>query len=552
MAGEYPFINAPGSGWHDTSPNSGTVARQIRSQTKAQLLQEAASLVPDASKLSEELIKHKISGGDKAFFVGRLNQMLNDYLQEYNSNPFFAFSKKGKDLAKEMQRHVNHPILTQLEVENEHNEALRKRAIEKGIDSQVNVVNGKISVLNHKTGEFYDKESDVIDANDEVLTPESITSQFGKRGFYNVKNPYQPAKAPQVTMASRKEVQEFINSVMEGMGSTTTESLTSELEGVLGRRTKMNADQLEKKMLSILSPAGMPSNYWDTLLSTVYTDFLSKGYKLPSKKQAVEIATQSLIDQINGRGVFEGEYTSRPMEIAKTQSTLAKEKKEQTASVGALESFFTDNSVGDPAQITGLSKDGDRWSLPGKAISSSIVFEQAAGERGKLPYLSNPLYKILADKEVKTLFGEVPVNKALTLPATDGQFKIVKDKDGKQWMVFDIFAAKSAFGDAKVGAKEEAKDLTDAEKVHLEGIFSTMEKRKEDGALGYDYEDNSYYGYENYVRVPVKVAFDPYKTSQLRIVDRQDFYIDRAAETLGKAPAPGTGSTGTTRNRFQP
>jgi hypothetical protein len=553
----YPFINNPGSGWHDTGPSSRTVARQLKTATRQQLQQEAASLLPDSQKLSEELMKYNISGGDRTQFVGALNGMMNEYLNSYNENPYFAFTKKGRDISKQMQRLVNHPMLKSLEDTYKKNEAAYEQAQKDGLLSMVNVQNGKVNVYNHKNKRFEFVDPSSIDPNNhEVLSVQDAIYKKAERGFFNPQNEYEPDEAASVTMASYKDVISHINSILQDTGSTESEQFNMALKtnvqslaDAVSRITKFNKGQLDQKARAIFSDAGLPANYWDTLLSTVYTKY--RGQKPPSIEQAYMEAAGTLSDIIYGRSTSSVKYDALPTTVRGALEDNKSKEKSIKADIG-LYSGFAAGAIGAVDQVI-ISPNGN--AKQARTIGDNL-WDEYKGDgvvpSGWLPFNANPVFKVYAPSgETLTTLDGQPLNKAGVIPQPGGRTSIVHGDDG-YYLVTDVLASTDALN-GDWDQVYNASDLSEEDEMHIERLGKKLKDLRNDKnvMVGFDPYDKATEGFlsvfrtDDYKKVRVKVKINPDLAQDLSHVrlDKNNLKVDQKALSIDEpqsveAPSP--------------
>jgi hypothetical protein len=273
------FVSGAGvSKWVPTVANPGFIQHANRKQKEQQLLQEAASLLPDGAALTKTLLDHDIPYADLAPIQGQLQMLMNSYLEDYQKSPFSAFSRDAKEKVKMMQHLVNDPKLKQVAQEN----ALFKKHTEKilnedDLGNNVNVKDGKIAIWRPgKSG--YSRvwiEPDQIRDGDQVMR---ITDEID--AINNVFGLSRLGEKYSVDMTPHKELEDKILKYFSSTGHTTFDSM-----GEAGtERSKSNAAQLDSAMKIITEGAGLTQADWNTLMSIYYSKNL--GTKPVSKKEA--------------------------------------------------------------------------------------------------------------------------------------------------------------------------------------------------------------------------------------------------------------------------
>jgi hypothetical protein len=539
MAGEYPFINAPGSGWHDTSPNSGTVARQIRSQTKERLLQEAQSLLPDSNALSEQLIKYKLSGGDRNVFVGQLNGMINEYLKEFNENPYYAFTKRGKDLSKKMQQWVNHPSLTSLEANQKRLEKEYERAERDGILGKINVVGGKISAYDTKNKRFTLVSPENIDYKRyQPLTVQDALDFQGKTGFFNQEDPYTPNDPLEISMASDKELRDHINAILTDTGDTTLDDTLAKLENVTGKmsdlatsRISSNSQQLSMKMNALMSAAGLSGNYWDTLKSNAYSALRDAKGAFPSEERVNQEAVNYLKNLIFSRSKYAENITPLPQHILK--ATGKGDGSEKDTNVGVVQGLL-ENQIGSVIDnITNVNPTNPRQMYTGRQVPLINVLGANNQLYGALPAPANAVLNSFVTQAgtITTQLGDVPLkDKRMIIPAKDGKFTIVPD-GSKAWVIMDAYVPEDNFQE-EAGANINAVEVDENDKGYIENLLSIMNKESETNPLMHFPDTGGFMG-KDYVKVAIKFEYDPNLNDMFRVAtDKNPLYMPREGANL--------------------
>lgn len=513
------------SPWVTHRVNPNLLKAKMKYATLDKLLAESASLVPDSQKLSEELLKYKTSPGDKAKFSSRLNALMTDYLTKYQENPFYAFSREGKQSARAMQRIAQDPMLTSLEAMNTKAEKLYDEVVKSGNASKVNVKNGLINVYDSSTGKFDWISPDNIDYNKhEVLTASNAISKKIERGFYNPQSPYQLEDGPEVTMAPYDTVLTNINRILEGIGAVSQETLTSNIEGLQSQLTstdKTNLPNIEMKAKAIFSEAGLPPDYWDSLLSNVYSSYHNRNYKLPTKAEAMSEVFNSVNNIIYSR-LRQSEDIGSAGKAG--GASTPKGGKDTLAKSGKYESFIY-GEVGTQSQIDY----GDGQNL-GNTDSNFFDFSENGKPVGNLPLNMNTVYKSFATPgETLTTIDGKPLNEALVIPQPGKGASLVRVNEREAYLVFDAFVEEEA-GDNISQYGEEVSDTDDDYLMQLE---ETLKKMGEDDPR-YIYGPSTWTFDGDYYKVRVKVKVDPQNAvSQARTrLDGNSFYSPQSGYNI--------------------
>lgn len=116
-------MNPPRSRWGFANPSRGFIEHQVKEGNKQQLLQQASSLVPDYSKLSESLMNNEMHYADQQRMKNLLDTVTQGYMENYNRNPFYSFSRDARNLTRTMYHIVNNPAIKQLGQQYEYDRA---------------------------------------------------------------------------------------------------------------------------------------------------------------------------------------------------------------------------------------------------------------------------------------------------------------------------------------------------------------------------------------------------------------------------------------------
>jgi hypothetical protein len=495
------------SPWVVNVPNAKLVAMQMKQATLNQLLGEAQKLAPDATALSDALLKYDIPEGDKAKFSAGLNNMLNTYLNNYNTNPFYAFSREGKQLTKDMQQWVRHPMLPGLADMNSRLKKMEEQVTEKGLGAQVNVKNRLVNVYDTVDNKFVWKKPEAIDYDrDKIYNANDIISSRKSIGFFNPKNPYKLDDIPEIQMSSYADLISSLNNILSGTGSVTVEQFGSDIQGLekeVIQTTKTNIPNLDQKARAIFSNAGLPDTYWDTLLSNVYTKYRDRGYKLPSDFAATQEAISTLNDIIYSRQITDPQTKGIPGGGSGSGEAGAK----GLENVGKYEMFARGVGMGGEAQATLDDKGTQRTGLSNPLFWN---FTENNREVGLLPLSMNPVFNSFAQPidALTTLDGR-QLDKSLVIPVAPDGAKIVKGETPDfAYLVFDAFIREDAAQDIEDAF--QVRTLLRSEEDYIAGLENTLKELSEKDPR-YIFSQSSMwtYGDSDYYRAPVKIKIDP-------------------------------------------
>lgn len=127
------------SRWGFSNPSKGLIEHQVKEGNKQQLLSQAASLVPDYSKLSEALMQNEMHFADQQRMKNLLDTVTQGYMENYNRNPFYSFSRDARNLTRTMFHIVNNPSIKQLGQQFEYDRARWEEGRKDGLISNYDV-----------------------------------------------------------------------------------------------------------------------------------------------------------------------------------------------------------------------------------------------------------------------------------------------------------------------------------------------------------------------------------------------------------------------------
>jgi len=127
------------SRWGFSNPSKGLIEYQVKEGQKQQLLSQAASLVPDYSKLSEALMQNEMHFADQQRMKNLLDTVTQGYMENYNRNPFYSFSRDARNLTRTMFHIVNNPTIKQLSQQFEYDRARWEEGRKDGLISNYDV-----------------------------------------------------------------------------------------------------------------------------------------------------------------------------------------------------------------------------------------------------------------------------------------------------------------------------------------------------------------------------------------------------------------------------
>lgn len=133
--------------------------QQIQSQSLSNILGDASSLsqgavqTPDGKTFANVILDRELHGADASMYLGQINNLANHYLSKYAENPFYAFTKQGKDQVRAMQQIVNDPAMKAMESIKKANDKEFERVSEKGLQTSFIFDDfGNIAVIDREEG----------------------------------------------------------------------------------------------------------------------------------------------------------------------------------------------------------------------------------------------------------------------------------------------------------------------------------------------------------------------------------------------------------------
>jgi hypothetical protein len=442
------FTSNPGaSRWIVTTPGPGLVRHQVKSAKKQQLLQEAASMTPNSSELMEQLGMNDLSPQDGYKYGAALNDMLNEYMGKYKENPYYAFSREGVEKVRGMQTLVRDPRINAVKQAFKTTQENFKKKTEEGLGSYAYTRNGNLMVIDEE-GNLRDMMPDKIDLQKHhpVTVEQAYQYTIGNKGFHdqNMAN----IKALTIDMEDPEKVIDQVNKWFQGLGQHTQEAFRSDLSNLVSEKTTSNAAQLKSRMSAILSDAGLPNNFRDTIYSQYYTNELMQGRK-PTRLGA-EKALYEMVGRIaDGHNVFKEDLQANPVfrGAADRKEALTETSPWLAAASGAQAGdhplIIQNNTSGrwgalsyKPIPTTYLEKSFNQYkdeetnlTQPKKNLKDMAIFRVASPEDIFIPDLTNAGKLVKVPAELKNLFGEIVVSNNFLADAP-----IKFDKDGQAFV----------------------------------------------------------------------------------------------------------------------
>lgn len=332
------FVSNPGaSPWITTSPAPKLIRHEVQKAKKQELLAQAQSLVPDQQKLIDSLTEKGLGPADQNRYGAMLQGTMGEYLSKYNENPYYAFSKEGKDQVKKLQSLVNDPRHTAMKKAYEITEEERKKAREAGTLGMYNVVNGKITSVNRKTGRLEDVSPQLLASGEysPLTIGDLIDYKTTRVGFYD--DDPQKISPFSTSMAKPAEVIDQVNKWFSNMGEHKREQFISDLNQIsstgdfLSTTSSSNTKQVQARLNTLLQSTGLPQTFRDVIMSQYYSEAISNG-QVPTEEGAKKALIMSLSEYASGSLKSSIDYSASPLlGIAKTQQDMRKDALVETS-----------------------------------------------------------------------------------------------------------------------------------------------------------------------------------------------------------------------------
>jgi hypothetical protein len=320
------FVSNPGaSPWITTSPAPKLIRHEVQKAKKQQLLTEAQSLVPDSGKLTDILDKSELGPADKIIVGDKLNSTYSGYVEKYNENPYYAFSKEGKDRVREMQRIVSDP-------KNTLYSQLYKAATEerKRVQNNLGFVNydkGSVKMINKSTGKIEDVALGQINFTEysPLTTGEEFNYRANVAGFAN---------NPTEFKVNQEDYSKVIDKIDKFLSNTGDYKYQQIFEGQpLSKISSSNFTQIKSKADLIKSAAGLSESEYNAILAQYYTPRILAGEKVTEQEGQKYLL--DLVDSIkSGHMKAEERFIENPLIDANRKTAEALEKNVVNLGVG--------------------------------------------------------------------------------------------------------------------------------------------------------------------------------------------------------------------------
>jgi hypothetical protein len=223
----------------------------MQSAARQQLLGEADSLQPDYDAVTKAIMDKKLYSADYAPVANEVNSVVNGYMQKYQADPFFAFSREGRKTVKMLRDMIHDPSLKLMEDNAKLADEQYKRASDKDLGGDFVIRGDKVAAIKNNQRAWIDiddlgkldtsKGEGILTVdNDHQLT----RNVFGVRG-----------EVPTYNMTSIKEIDQKIQSAFSGLGSDEVARLMRDTSAGVDtfKRGKSNTNQLNAVVSNLLN-----------------------------------------------------------------------------------------------------------------------------------------------------------------------------------------------------------------------------------------------------------------------------------------------------------
>ena len=304
-----PFAPAQVSPWVVSTPGPELVKHQVKSSGKQQLLAEAAQLQPDQAALVKQLTDLDLDPMTSKIFGEQLNQGLKGFSEEYSKNPFYAFSRDGRNTVSALQQMVRDPKLGASAKAYKESQEQRKEMQKNNMLKMADVQGGMVRVIDKDTGEldFVLPES-LKNGNYYVPTIDELHNyMYNQKGFYHK----DLSKIVPIghNMIPKTKVDEEAMKWFDGLGKHVQETLGS----LVDTKTSTNQAQIMSAINGLLdNNSGLSQAARDTIYSGYYSSTdpkqaTSDGAKMALVKYVYDLANRKIDTAIDYKASAAGE-----------------------------------------------------------------------------------------------------------------------------------------------------------------------------------------------------------------------------------------------------
>ncbi len=348
------------SPWVVNVPNAKLVAQQMKQAKLNELLAKADALAPDYSKLMSVIKDYDIDPASSAQVSSQLQSQVSDFYQKYNQNPFYVFTREGKDKLKQLQYFVNDPKLNYAQNAFKLSQEEYKKESDKGTLPFYNYDSGRLKARNIKTGAV--EQVNAFNLNLDEYEPLTGATEYqyltSGRGFIKGEKPFA------MNMSKLEDVRNSVNTFLASNGYIKDEKIT-ELYNITTKDNAANISRKANLLQDILSPQER-----NTILGQYVTDKINSGGK-PNKEEASKYFINFIKDIAESQVVQETSYS--PSTALQVSGML----KEQTTPMSQIESDLT-GATQRPQKTYPVRFGGKESALPYFQVSPARLFEKSA------------------------------------------------------------------------------------------------------------------------------------------------------------------------------
>jgi len=350
----------PAQGFRVTGPSRKGIRNAIARQGRSQLLAEAAQLTPDYAKLMDTVSKYDLDPASASLVTSEIQSQITDYLNKYNENPFYAFSREGKDKVKGLQYYVNNPKLNYAQNAFKLSQEEYKKESEKGNLPYYNYDSGRIKAINKKTKAVENVSAFLFNENE--YTPITGAEQYNHltsvRGFVNKDEPFA------MNMAKMEDVRNSVNNFLDTKGYVKDEAVGN----LYNVTTKDNRASIAKKANLLLNGIGLSVQEKNTIYGAYVTKALNEGVK-PSEEQA----NQYFLNFI--KEIAESQYVQE-RGVGVSTSLQASKELQGLAPISHFELQAT-GGLGRPSEYIDFGFGGRKSEVPYHRVDPSTILDKS-------------------------------------------------------------------------------------------------------------------------------------------------------------------------------
>lgn len=249
-----------------SSRTRGRGLRRLAAQqpVQQQLMQDAFSLTPDADAVTKAILDKKLYNADMKQPMEEVNTMVVDYMNKFNKDPFYAFTKEGRKTAQNLKAIVNHPKLREWEQNTVAAEDEYKRATTNRVNKNPVVSGNDVLVLK-------DGKRQYISLNDlKSLNPQKGDHPLDvDSDIKDIRNKWGVREGvPSYDMSKLDDVDQKIARAFTGLGSTEQEwTAPGSEQGVTNKMTRKTNEAQLSTAISTLMSTGLNESDRNTLKS---------------------------------------------------------------------------------------------------------------------------------------------------------------------------------------------------------------------------------------------------------------------------------------------